>query len=97
MSDTPYFPAAILASAMVESSEEANMATISAPALAAISTSKAPVSTVFMSATIFTPGRDFFIRALHSSLALDEWCAGLNPISAACDCLFGYLNRSIEF
>ena len=69
---TPYFRAALLASSMVELSEVASIATISAPAFAAISTSMAPVSTVFISATIFgyQEGISSFAHCVHPSLLM---------------------------
>ena len=49
---TPYLSAALTASMITVSSESASTQTMDAPAFAAISTSSAPVSATFMSATI---------------------------------------------
>ena len=55
----PYRRAALTASRIVASSVTPITVTTSAPAFAAISTSKAPVSIVLRSATIVVPGNDF--------------------------------------
>ncbi|KAF5035043.1 hypothetical protein DSECCO2_589790 [anaerobic digester metagenome] len=54
---TPYFRADRTASATTVSSASARMQTMPAPDFAAISTSMAPVSAIFMSATISRPGK----------------------------------------
>ncbi len=56
MSFAPYFRAEALASLMVASSAAARMLMMSAPAFAAISVSRAPVSMVFISATMVVFG-----------------------------------------
>ncbi len=56
---TPYFRADLTASAMTVSSASPRIQTIPAPDFAAISTSTAPVSATFMSATISCPGNAF--------------------------------------
>ncbi len=57
MSRTPYLRAERTASAITVSSASARMQTMPAPDFAAISTSTAPVSAIFMSATISCPGK----------------------------------------
>ena len=56
MISAPYFLPAMTASSMVESSARPRTVTMSAPALAMISTSNAPTSIVLVSAIIFFPG-----------------------------------------
>ena len=59
-SRTPYFRADRSASSIVTSDEAPRTDTMPAPAFAAISTSAAPVSIVFMSATIVFLANAFF-------------------------------------
>ena len=56
MISAPYFLPAMTASSMVASSASPRTVTMSAPALAMISTSKDPTSMVLVSAMIFLPG-----------------------------------------
>ena len=56
MISAPYFLPAMTASSMVASSARPRTVTMSAPALAMISTSKDPTSMVLVSAMIFLPG-----------------------------------------
>ena len=60
MTSAPYFLPARTASSIVASSASPRTVTMSAPALAMISTSKDPVSIVLVSAMIFFPGNSLF-------------------------------------
>jgi hypothetical protein len=70
MTSAPYNSPPRTPSAMVSSSEAPRIVTTSAPDFAAISTSNAPVSMIFMSATIRCDGNAFFSSRTASSPSL---------------------------
>jgi hypothetical protein len=70
MTAAPYFRAASTDSETVPSSDSPNTVMTSAPALAAISTSNAPTSMVFMSATSVLPGNSLLRARRHSAPSL---------------------------
>jgi len=94
---TPYFRADLTASAMTVSSASPRIQTIPAPDFAAISTSTAPVSATFMSATISCPGNAFrSVRTACIPSLLTQGGPGLNPVRATTDRLFRDLYRTID-
>lgn len=70
MTSAPYFLPAMTASSMVESSASPRTVTMSAPALAMISTSNEPVSMVLVSATILSPGNSLLSARTASAPSL---------------------------